>query len=444
MSLALSAASKFKMFSNFQIHVIFSLIYIKLCMIIFAHLAHGHGYANFAQGAKATAMGGAFTAIADDPSANYYNPAGIAFLHDTQIMIGSTFFTSNNAEFESSGNSQMPEIGQGSTFKLKNDTNMLPFLHMTHSLPDGFAIGISGYSMWGHKNDWPDHWEGRFTPGGLENEIKSYRTQAVLAYAPNDAFALSGGIFQEWLDLSMSQNVWAQMLMTEFDYSIEGNNDGTGWTAGLLIRPQEQISLGASYRSGVRHKIDSLDIKISPDIPMLGIEDTEGSLVFTTPGVFNVGTAIKFEKLTLAFDIYWTEWSKQDVLKIKYNKKILGNTQNILDKRWKNSFTYGFGAEYAFSEFLKLRTGYIYDESPVPSDTLDPTVFSGDSQLFCIGIGITHGDFQGDVSYSRIISEGRRFDNAAGDFPNPGGQRVVGEFKDSSGDIFILGISYIF
>jgi len=432
------------MFSIFHINFIISLLYIKLCIMSFPYFAYGHGFANLAQGAKATAMGGAFTAIADDPSANYYNPAGIAFLVGTQIMLGSTVFTSNNAEFESSGKSQMPGVAPGSTFKVKSDTNMLPYLHLTHSLPNGFALGISGYSMWGYKNDWPDHWEGRFLPGGMESEIGSYRAQAVLAYAPNDVFALSGGIFQEWLDLSMSQNVWAQMLMTEFDYRIEGKSDGTGWTAGLLLRPHDQISLGASYRSSVRHKIDSLSLDISPNIPMLGIEDTEGSLVFTTPGILNIGTAITWDKLTFSFDIYLTEWSKQDVLHIKFNQPLLGNTESKLNKKWDNSLTYGFGVEYAYSEFLKLRTGYIYDESPVPSDTLDPMVFSGDSQLFCIGIGINHGDFQGDASYSHVISEGRRFDNAVGDFPNPGGQRVVGEFKDSSCDVFILSISYIF
>ena len=41
-------------------------------------VAFGSGFSIFEQGAKATAMGGAFVATADDPSAIFYNVAGIA------------------------------------------------------------------------------------------------------------------------------------------------------------------------------------------------------------------------------------------------------------------------------------------------------------------------------------------------------------------------------
>lgn len=422
----------------------FKFFHVSLFFLIFPSFAHAHGFANFAQGAKATAMGGAFTAIVDDPTANYYNPAGIAYLPDTQALVGTTVFTSWDAEFESDGNSGMPGVDNGDTFSLDGVTSVLPSLHLTHSFPEGISIGLSGYSMWGQKNEWPDDWEGRFAPGGLEAEIGSFRAQGVVAYAPNDFFSVAGGIFQEWIELSMRQNVWAQMLATEFDYSVEGSSSGTGWTAGVLFRPAESISFGASYRSRVRHTFDALDIGISPDIPVFGIDDTEGSLDFTTPAVLNLGVAWTWKKLTFSFDAYWTEWSEQDVLDIEFDRPIFGNAGSRLEKNWEDSWTYGFGIEYAHSDMLKFRAGYIYDESPVPSDTLDPMVFSGDSQLFCLGLGLGNGACQFDVSYSRLMSAGRNFDNAAGDFPNPGGQRVVGEFGDSSCDIFVVNLSYRF
>src|ERR1700744_2233418 len=40
------------------------------------------------QGAAATARGDAFVATADDPSAIYYNPAGITQLQGTSILLG--------------------------------------------------------------------------------------------------------------------------------------------------------------------------------------------------------------------------------------------------------------------------------------------------------------------------------------------------------------------
>src|SRR4051812_23561970 len=38
-------------------------------------------------GARSMAMGGAFTAVADDASAPYFNPAGLAYLDEHQLMV---------------------------------------------------------------------------------------------------------------------------------------------------------------------------------------------------------------------------------------------------------------------------------------------------------------------------------------------------------------------
>jgi len=48
--------------------------------IIFPELDSGAG-------ARAAGMGGAFTAVADDASASYWNPAGLSQLKNTEVMI---------------------------------------------------------------------------------------------------------------------------------------------------------------------------------------------------------------------------------------------------------------------------------------------------------------------------------------------------------------------
>jgi hypothetical protein len=49
-------------------------------------------FLSIAQGARSLSMGGAFVAIADDPSAMYWNPAGIAGLHGFHLMIDHTYW----------------------------------------------------------------------------------------------------------------------------------------------------------------------------------------------------------------------------------------------------------------------------------------------------------------------------------------------------------------
>jgi len=65
-------------------------------MLFLNAAAFGSGFGLFEQGAKATAMGGAFVATADDPSAIFYNVAGIAQQRRATVMAGATFINFSN------------------------------------------------------------------------------------------------------------------------------------------------------------------------------------------------------------------------------------------------------------------------------------------------------------------------------------------------------------
>ncbi|MDQ6970565.1 MAG: long chain fatty acid transport protein, partial [Mariprofundus sp.] len=65
--------------------------FIILFTMFFAGLqtAQAGGYQIPEMGAKAMGMGNAFTAVADDASAAWFNPAGVAFGHEgMQVMAG--------------------------------------------------------------------------------------------------------------------------------------------------------------------------------------------------------------------------------------------------------------------------------------------------------------------------------------------------------------------
>jgi len=51
--------------------------------------AYAGGFQVPEMGIKAMGMGNAFTAVANDPSALWFNPAGISFQHGTAVTIGS-------------------------------------------------------------------------------------------------------------------------------------------------------------------------------------------------------------------------------------------------------------------------------------------------------------------------------------------------------------------
>lgn len=67
------------------------LLVAGVLILISCSLASGSGFLIYEHGAVAMGMAGAFVSIANNPTAIFYNPAGIAWLRGTQINIGGTF-----------------------------------------------------------------------------------------------------------------------------------------------------------------------------------------------------------------------------------------------------------------------------------------------------------------------------------------------------------------
>ena len=70
---------------------------VSLAAFMITTASFGSGFALFEAGAKAVAMGGAFAATADDPSAIWYNVAGIAQQRRGELLIGGTAITFQNS-----------------------------------------------------------------------------------------------------------------------------------------------------------------------------------------------------------------------------------------------------------------------------------------------------------------------------------------------------------
>jgi len=65
----------------------FGLLFLIVSSMLFGASRPGAVFLMIWPGAKPTALSGAFTAIADDPTACYYNQAGLAFLKETEVTL---------------------------------------------------------------------------------------------------------------------------------------------------------------------------------------------------------------------------------------------------------------------------------------------------------------------------------------------------------------------
>src|SRR5215210_2015975 len=112
--------------------------------------AFGAGFSIFEQGAKATGMAGAFVATADDPSAVFYNPAGLAQQRELSVLAGATFINFTN-EFNGDPNDPFTS---GTQAKYDRHTFVPPNAYVTVPIGQNLTLGLGVFAAWGLRTDW--------------------------------------------------------------------------------------------------------------------------------------------------------------------------------------------------------------------------------------------------------------------------------------------------
>ena len=71
-------------------------------------------------------------------------------------------------------------------------------------------------------------------------------------------------------------------------------------------------------------------------------------------------------------------------------------------KDWEDVWRIGVGVEYAVTDWLDLRAGYSFDQSPMREDTMDALIPAHDRHLFNVGAGFHMDDWQVDLAYTYL------------------------------------------
>ena len=418
-------------------------------LIIFPVIAYSSGFFNGAQGAKAMSMGNAFVAQADDPSALYFNPAGIVQLESTQVAVG-TSIIAGNISFKSAGNNAL--TSPAGTTDIKHHTSFVPYGYITHKFNDTVSIGLGMFSDFGLCSDWPDNWEGRFVQGATYSRLTTYSINPVIALRPHQKVSLAFGPVIQYLDVKLKNRTLNPFSLNELDTEFTGKNWGVGYNLGLLVWITEDIKFGASYRSAISQHISDGKLTFSPQegtpIPGINFYNTGFTTGLRTPAIVMFGLAWTHGPLTVEFDTQWTQWSSFKTLAANFNTPVGGQFGLTVPKNWRDAWEYHFGVQYALNEYINLRAGFIYDMGAVPASTLEPLVPFGDRLFYNVGLGIKYNKFTIDTSYTYMDGKNSNWNNSAGD-PTAGGallgfKRVTGKFEGIGTHLVLMTMSYKF
>jgi long-chain fatty acid transport protein len=362
-------------------------------------------------GAKAAGMATAFVAVADDPSAIAYNPAGLTGSRGTRIYGGVTAVIPSSRYESPSGDSEETEF----------QVFFPPHLYVSSDLhSEDLAVGLGIFSPFGIGGlKWSDTGLTRYA--STESLIATLAVNPVVAYRVSPRLSVGFGVFYMY-GLNTAERMVNQSSVGAGDgrYHLEADGGGFGFNLGILVTPCDWLSLGFAYRS--RTNVDqSGTVKlrnIAPALqPLFGGSrfktDVETTLHF--PEDATAGVAFRpTERLTLAADVEWANWSRFSKYDLDFKSEVpaAGFTDVSIPLDWKDSWLYKVGGEYKFSPAYALRFGYAYVTTPVPQRTLSPDNPIADEHNFCIGFGYASKGLVVDAFYNPDFFAERKVENS--------------------------------
>ncbi|HUT63831.1 MAG TPA: PorV/PorQ family protein [Anaerolineae bacterium] len=287
-------------------------------------------------GAKQAGMGEAYSAIADDASAGYYNPAGLAYqgrnVKNFQFM----------------------------------HTNWLP------SLADDMYYEYLGYSQYA------EGW-GNFAFNivyfnmGEQARTTSLSSEIIGTFHSFEVVASGsyGATMTENFSLGLTMKVIYSRLSDIGQEAEKGKGIGSTFA----------LDFGSMYKTPVRGlTLSAVVHNLGPKISYIDVTQADPLPLNVVFGAGYVPFENEFNKLTFVLDVY------------KPLVRRHGSPLEALYKGWydeKNEFEqvdFKVGAEYVYNKFIALRAGYSYDKD-------------GDLQSPTFGVGIIFDRLNVDIAY---------------------------------------------
>lgn len=387
-------------------------LFLSLALLAFltASPAFPSGFQVMSQGARAMGMGLAFTAVADDPSAIFYNPAGLGWQKHFEAEIGSSFLSKVKGDFLGAN----PYPGDGVVEHQHKTTFVLPTIYAVVPLTSelNFGLGIFAPYGLGYRWDNAETFTGRFVAQNVV--VQTLDLNPVLSYQLAPWLAVAGGADYRFSKVMLERNSAA---VNPFTFSVVDiahvklntkltDNHAWGWNAGIMVKPIPQISLGAAYRSKMKISYDgtatfqqrltgnpAFDAAVAAQLPK-GEHPVQTSVDF--PSTVNLGGAVTLPwALTFALEADWTEWSRFRSIDFTF-PDIVGRDLHRATN-WKNSWAYRVGVEKKFGP-MAVRAGYYRDKTPQPVENVGPILADADRNGYTLGLGYNTDRWGVDIS----------------------------------------------
>jgi long-chain fatty acid transport protein len=423
------------------------------------------GYQVNAQSAKQAGMGHVGVALKSGAESMHFNPAGLGFLDKrVDVSLGVT------GVFSHAGYSN-----EGYSHRADNAPSTPLYAYAGFKIYDFMSAGISVTNPYGSSMNWGENWKGAHLVQDIS--LKAFSIQPTVAFKLFDRLSLGGGLMIMTGSFSLNRalltseelGTMAALLpplqplaekykeITPISVGLSGSSDiKWGYNLGAMFDITNQLTVGVSYRSKVSMSVSEGTAAISyaneSELkPVLGssvppLDKGYFKAELPLPSNFNVGISYKpADKWLVSGEVQFVGWGAYKELAVSfYPEEQLGQYSTRAPKNYRHTRIYRLGGQYAVTNRLDVRLGGYLDESPVPTDHLNPETPS------MTKLGITTGlsfrpakGFSVDLSFGYVTGFGR--DGSYTDRSSlTGAARTFGGHYTVYALMPALGVSYSF
>ena len=357
--------------------------------------AYGGGFALIEQ--NASGLGNAYAGAAvtaEDASTIYFNPAGLTALPAGKHVVFALHALDPSAQFRDGASLSAAGIRPPGLANLytssgaggdAGSTAFVPNAYFAMSIDPRWSIGIGLSAPFGLKTQYDDNWIGRFQ--GIKSDLKTLNVNPTVAYKVDDQISLGFGLNYQQIEATLTKAVnytavvgAASLASAVAIGNVEGRNElkgkdtAWGYNLGGTFRVSDSTRLGIAYRSAIKYRLTGTHKATHPVTGVAvadaiiagnpGTLDQSISIDAKMPDTFSFSALHRLsDKWDLLGDLSWTGWAKIAELRVKFTAA--GAADDVTQLKFRNTVRTSIGANYRYSESVKLRFGLAYDQSPV-------------------------------------------------------------------------------
>lgn len=391
-------------------------------------------------GQKNIGMGSTGTGLFLDQAAQFYNPGAFVFVQGNGIQGGV--------------NMAIPRIsfraeGGGAGQETLQNKNVFPFNgYAGYSISEKFKVGVGAYTPFGSELHYGQGWTGRYTLTDIK--LTSVYVQATASYALTPKLGIGAGlVVLAYGDVDLQRDVPLQSQNgTTAHAQLTGKADHkVGYNVGIMYKPSDKLSFGASYRSAIDAHVDAGSIGLSnvPAAAASSFTATGFNVTLPLPDVYSFGVGVHpSDKLTLAFDANLVRWSKYKSLDFNYTGGGLGGpavTSSSSIRNYRDALALRIGGQYKVTSGLTVRAGTFYDFACVRDGYMTPETPDAGRVGVTAGFTYAFGERFG-IDGSFLFEDFRQRSQSQADLvANNTTDRVAGTYKTT---ISVPGVGVYF